>query len=267
VTAKPGSSSGGHLANNRTRIRQRQNLHQLVGDAFARQAFERLARGHHRGVAGRIKIAAPEARRKAIVAQDAQMILGDPRCGIANKAHAAAVQIGNTAEIVIDCPGFGIGIERIDREIAPRRIVVPLAGESDHRAAAVGFDIVAQRRDLVMIAARDRSHGAMRNASRNHLYIRRLQPPRHLVRQQWRRQVDVGHRQRQQRVAHRAADDLHRPAIAAERRDDAAQPRPPPPFGIGQHAHRCQPAGIRRARLMMIPAVTPQIRRPCQSIS
>src|SRR3546814_2862833 len=77
------------------------------------------------------------------------MILGDARRGVADKGHPPRVEVGEPAEPVVDRPGIGIGVERIDREIAARGIVAPVVGEGDRRAAAVGFDIAAQRRNLV----------------------------------------------------------------------------------------------------------------------
>ena len=256
-----------HLPDDYARIGKRQYLEQLVGDALARQAFERLARGNDRGMTNRVEFAAPEARRKAIEAQDAQIILGNARRGVADKSDAPGGKVGKAVEPVVDRAAVGIGVKRVDREVAPRRIVAPVARKSDRCAASVGLDIVAQRRDFMMVAARDRGDRAMRDPRRDDLDVRRLQPLRHLLRQQGRRKVDVGDRQTEQRVAHRAADDLDRAAIGRQRYDDPAQPRPRAPFGIRQPRHRCQPAGIRRARLMMMPAVTPQIRRPCQSMS
>ncbi len=118
-----------------------------------------------------------------------------------------------------------------------------------------------------MIAARDRGDGAVRDARRDHLDIGRFQPPCHLLRQERGRQIDVGHGQTQQSVANSATHDLHGAAIAVQRSNDPAQTGAVAPFGGRQRRHRCHPAGRRRARLTMIPAVTPQIRRPCQSMS
>src|SRR3546814_8987491 len=103
------------------------------------------------------------------------MILGDARRGVADKGHPPRVEVGEPAEPVVDRPGIGIGVERIDREIAARGIVAPVVGEGDRRAAAVGFDIAAQRRNLVMIAAGDRGDGAMRDARRSEEHTSELQ--------------------------------------------------------------------------------------------
>ncbi len=87
-----------------------------------------------------------EARREAVEAQDAQMILRDARRGVADEGDAARIEIGETIEPVVDRPCLRIGVERVDREVAPRSIVAPVVGESDasrggrrfrHRGAAV----------------------------------------------------------------------------------------------------------------------------------
>jgi hypothetical protein len=134
----------GHLPDDRARIGKRQDLEQFVGDAFTRQAFERLARGDDRGMADRVKLAAPETRRKAIEAQDAQIILGNARRGVADKGDTPRGEVGKAVEPVVDRAAVGIGVKRVDREVAPRRVVAPVAGEGDRRAASVGLDIVAQ---------------------------------------------------------------------------------------------------------------------------
>src|SRR3546814_10427423 len=70
----------------------------FIGDPLTRQTFERLPRGHHRGVADGVEVAAPEPCREAIEAQDAQMILGDARRGVANERDAPRVEVGQPAE-------------------------------------------------------------------------------------------------------------------------------------------------------------------------
>src|SRR3546814_3737922 len=110
--------------------------------------------------------AVPKARRKAIEAQDTQMTFGDPRRRISEETHAPRLQIGEAAEPVVDRPRREIGVERVDREIAPRRIVAPVVGKGDRRAAPVGGDVAAQGRDLVPVAAGDRGDGAVRDAGR-----------------------------------------------------------------------------------------------------
>src|SRR3546814_2249898 len=62
---------------------------------------------------------------------------------------------------------------RVDREVAPRGIVAPVVGEGDRRAAPVGRDVAAQRRDLVPVAARDGSDGAVGDAGRHDLDVGR----------------------------------------------------------------------------------------------
>ena len=80
-------------------------------------------------------------------AQDAQEILADAHLGIADEADRAAVEIGKPAD-QIDDRAVGRRIERVDREVAPLGVAPPVAAEAHLGAAAVGLDVVAQRRHL-----------------------------------------------------------------------------------------------------------------------
>ena len=48
------------------------------------------------------------------------------------------LEIVEAAEIVEDLAGQRIGGQGVDREVAPRRVLLPIVGEGDGRAAAVG---------------------------------------------------------------------------------------------------------------------------------
>ena len=65
------------------------------------------------------------------------MVFFDPRGGIADETNMPRGKIVQPAEIVADLERFGMGIKRIDGEIAPRGVVLPLLAESDRRAAPV----------------------------------------------------------------------------------------------------------------------------------
>ena len=80
---------------------------------------------------------------KAEEAQDAQIILGDAGRGIADEAHAARVQIGKAADIVVH-RAVARHRQRVDGEVAPLRVVLPVAAERDLGLAAEGLDILAQ---------------------------------------------------------------------------------------------------------------------------
>ena len=59
------------------------------------------------------------------------MILGDAGERIADEAHPARREIGEPVEIIEDLAARRIGGERVDREVAPRRILAPIVGEGD----------------------------------------------------------------------------------------------------------------------------------------
>ena len=61
-------------------------------------------------------------------AQDAQIVLGDARAGIADEAHAARFEIGKPADVVVH-RAVGIDRQRVDGEVAPLRVALPVAAE------------------------------------------------------------------------------------------------------------------------------------------
>ncbi len=65
---------------------------------------------------------------KAEKPQDAQDILADSRLCVADEAQRPAFEIGQSAD-EIDHPSVGLGVERIDREVAPLRVGLPVASE------------------------------------------------------------------------------------------------------------------------------------------
>ena len=76
------------------------------------------------------------------------MVLADAGMGITDEAHPPRGKIGQTAEPVRNRQGLRVGIQRIDGEIAPCRILAPVIGKGDGGAAAIGGDIAAQRGDF-----------------------------------------------------------------------------------------------------------------------
>ena len=136
------------------------------------------------------------------------MILGNALQRVADEAHAARRQILAPAEIIEDLAGRGVGVERVDREIAPCRILAPVVGEGDGRVSPVGRHIAAQRRHFDRRPIRQ--HGgdrAVRKTGRHRLDPRGAQQVDHILGRMPRRQIDVGHVDTQHRVAHRAADE------------------------------------------------------------
>ena len=253
-----------HRAYGETRIVQPQQLEQFVGNAFARQPFQAARRRLARGIGFPVHFAAPEPREETKIAQDAQMILGNALRGIANEAQTLCLQIGQTAEIVGNLARLRIRIERIDREIAPRRIFPPVVRKGHGGAAAVGGNIAPQGRDFERAPIGYGGDRAVIDAGGHRFEARRLEPPHHLFGPKRRGHIDIVHGAPQKAVAHRAADDPGPHLAIAQCGNHGDQGRIAAPRGIGQfHAASRK----RRDRLAMIPAVTPQMRRPCQSIS
>ncbi len=195
------------------------------------------------------------------------MILRNPLQRIADEADMAGIKVRQTAEIVEDRAARRIGIERVDREIAPRRIFTPVVGERHIRAPPVGADIAAQRRHLDPGAAGDRGDRAVIDTGRDRLDPRRFEQGDHLLRRVRGRDVEIGHVDAEQRIAHRAADE---PRLSrTQRGDQPVQPRPMPPGRIGQQqpvrriprfSRHARPHFRRRDKLTSIAAVAPQIR-------
>src|ERR1700746_3009747 len=118
-----------------------------------------------RGAAGgaRRAITGPgsEPRLKAIIAQQPQHILADAGRGGTDKEAPAGTQIGEAADRIME-RAIGGEKDRVDREVAPRRIGRPVGVEGYARAAAVSFDVAAQRCDLEMSRRHDCGYRAVR---------------------------------------------------------------------------------------------------------
>jgi hypothetical protein len=251
-----------HQCHDIDRARRDEQPQQFVGDTFARQRHQvvgALGAGLQPDRIGDVA----EPRDEAEEAQDAQVIFGDARIGIADETNMPGGEVGDAAEIVVDFPRRGVGIERVDREITPRRVLAPVVGERHGRAAPVGRHVAPERRHLIDFVAGHRGDGAVLDPGRYRLDARSSEQRRHAVGGVRRREVDVRGLDPEQRVAHRAPDD---PRLAgAERRDQPGESVTVAPVGMRQDrqaAHRS-----RRDRLTSIAAVAPQIRRSPQRIS
>ena len=99
------------------------------------------------------------------------------------------------------------GVERVHAEVAALGVFGPVLGESDGGAAAVGFDIAAQRGDFERLVIGDDSERAVLDAGGMHGDAGGEHRLLHLIRRELRRDVDVGDGLAQQRVAHAAADE------------------------------------------------------------
>ena len=116
--------------------------------------------------------------------------------------------------------------QRIDGEIAPFGVGLPVAAEFDLGMAAIGFDVLAQRRDLERMLVDHDGHRAVLDAGRHGLEARR----RHALQTSSGTAVvatSTSHdRHAQQRVAHRAADDARLLAVAIEHSEQRAATAP-----------------------------------------
>jgi hypothetical protein len=197
------------------------------------------------------------------------MVLGDPGEGIADELHPPPLEVLDAAEIVENLARDGIGEQRVDGEVAPRRVLAPVLGVRDGRPAAVGGDVAAQRRHLDRRAVDDGGDGAVGEARRHRLDLRLREPRDHLLGRQPGGEVDVVDLELEQGVADAAADEARLALRRAKRAQQPRHPRPRPPSRFRQlHAGSSGSSGAsRRLRLTIIAAVAPQIRRPSHSIS
>ena len=183
------------------------------------------------------------------------MILFYPLSSVANKAHRARLQISKPVKIVLNRVSFWVSIKRIDREVAPSGILAPIAGKCYGRAPPVGADIMAQRRDLNRPIAKHGSDGAVVD-TRWHDFDPCIFTKAHRLLGQMRcRAVHIMDIQPQQSVADAAANPAD--ASRAQCSGELRQPFALHPAGLGKHAHESL-----LAKLAIIPAVTPQIRKP-----
>ena len=212
-------------------IGQRQQCQQFGGNALATEALEGMREFAASLLRRRIE-RRPEARLKAEIAQDPQVILGNPRAGITDEAHPPRREIFEPAEIVRNRQRFGMGIECVDSEIAPCGILRPVAGEGDGGSPAIGGDIAAQRGDLDRPVLEDRGDGAVLDPGRHSADAGLAAGRDHLGGHQLGGAIDIMHRRAQQAVAHRPADpaDILRPQCCGER----GKARAAWPFGFSQ---------------------------------
>src|SRR3954452_25627845 len=115
-------------------------------------------------------------------AQDSKMVFGDALNRVADESDVPMLQIPKATEIVEDLAGDRIGRERIDREVAPRRVTAPVVGEGDRGTPSICCYISSKRSDLYRLAVAHGSDGPVFDTCRNRLYLRRFEPPHDLIR-------------------------------------------------------------------------------------
>ena len=103
------------------------------------------------------------------------MVLGDALQRRADEPHATRIEVGQPAEIIEDLEACGVRVQRVDGEVAPRRVRPPVIGECHFGVPPVGRDVAPQGGHFDGDARRDDGHRAMRDARRHRLQPR---PPR-----------------------------------------------------------------------------------------
>ena len=155
-------------------------------------------------------------------AQDTQIVFLDALLRIADEAHAPRVEIGEPADIIVD-RAVARSRQRVDGEIAPLGVHLPVAAEGDLGVAAVGLHVLAQRGHLERVFVDDDGDGAVLDAGRHRLETGGGNAPHHLFRHRGSGDVDFLDRQTDKRVAHRAADRARLLAVAVEHAEQTRQ--------------------------------------------
>ena len=75
--------------------------------------------------------------------QDAQIVLGNAKIGIADEAHASCRDIRQAPDVIMH-DAIGVDRQPVDGEIAPLGVARPVATERNLRLAAEGLDVLAQ---------------------------------------------------------------------------------------------------------------------------
>ena len=240
---------------------QGEQLQKLVADPLPAQGHQVVRPRRTGGQAFGVE-RGRKAGGEAEEAQDPEVILGDPFQGRADEAHAARLQVLDAAEEIQHLARARVGVERVDREIPSPRILLPVVGEGDLGVAPEGCDIPPERRHLMRHPARHRRHRTMLQARRHGANAGPLQRRNHRLGLQPCSEIDVGHRQPQQPVAHGTAHEPGRPAIGIECGQQLCEAR------LVRPQRRVQPHQRNLAdRFTSIPAVAPQIVRSCHSIT
>ena len=211
----------------------RQELQHLGLDPLARKRGNRVCcclAGLERR---RVRRSLPVPGMESEEAEDAEVILGDARRGVADEADAAGFQIGLPAEIVVQ-RAVGRRAHGVDGEVAARRVLPPVVGERDLGVAAVGALVAPERRDLVAAAACERRDGAVRDPARDGAGLDAcvLQQGQHALRRVGGADVDIVTLAAEQRVAHAAAHEADVGAASGESVDHRTGARRRHPGGV-----------------------------------
>ena len=191
------------------------------------------------------------------------MVLGDAPVRISNEAHAASFEIVETAEIIEYLASSWVCQQGVDREVAPRGVLLPIVSERDRRPPAVRGHVSPEARYLDDVTAADGGDRAVIDSGWHRADLDRFQPGNHVLGLQSRRQVDVVDWKVKQFVADRSAHVSSKPLVCSERIEKPGHSATSTPFGCIELHDHCS----LRERLTITAAVAPQILRPFQRIS
>ncbi|MPL60848.1 hypothetical protein SDC9_06410 [bioreactor metagenome] len=198
----------GHRGDGGGRVGGAQKLAHLVADPLAREPLDPLGKhgagGQPLGVKALIGRAIPGG--EAEEAQDAQEILADALRGFADEAQPARRQIGQPLTQRVEHGAIGAGVERVHREVAPRRVFLDPGREGDGGVAAEGLDIAAEGGDLVRLVIGDHRDRAMLDPGRHGTQSGRLGQRHDLLGPRIGGNVDVRDRSAKGGIAHAATD-------------------------------------------------------------
>ena len=162
------------------------------------------------------------ARMETEEAQDAQVVLRDALFRITDKDDAAALHVRPAIDEIMH-RAMLIAVERVHGEVAPLRIGVPVVGEPDLGAAAVGLHVMAQRGDFEGMVIDHHRHRAMLDAGGMNLHGSGSAGRRHLCGRQGGGDIDLRHGFAQQCIAHRTARHAALAACCRQRGEQALQ--------------------------------------------
>ena len=219
------------------RLRRDENAPKLPRHPFRRKPVETRAEPHAGGKTFRIERALAVIGVEAEEAEDAEIILFDARVCIADEADAPRDEIAIAAERVEHRP-VACRIERVQGEVTPPRILLPILGEGDGRMPPISLYVAPKGRHLERHAVGNHRHRAMLDPGRHRLQPGPLGERHHAVRQRGRGEVDLGDGKAEQGVAHRAADGACLHSGFAQRGEHARRLWPLEPFSILERRRR-----------------------------
>ena len=187
------------------RIRRRDHALQLFPDPLGsdlRQAFT-LARASR--LPGRVDTCAVPGV-EPVEAQEAQIVFAQALVGVADEDDPAGERVSDRPLDHFEQRAVGAGIDGVEAEVAAGGVFRPVLREGDDGAAAIGFDIPAQRGDLNRFAVMHRRDGAVFEPCGHSADGGRFQCGNHFGGGQLGGDIKVIRRQATQRVAHAAAD-------------------------------------------------------------